>query len=107
MFIKKMSRIDRLVVKGKDEALIRLAVKHKQAVRLKALEGMAQLGGGRCFERAIACLQDADPTIRCAAAQALLKMDAEKSRPAIMEQLRIEKDPQVRHALRELMSKME
>jgi len=105
MFIKRMSRIDRLVVKGKDEALIRLAVKHKQAVRLKALEGMARLGGERCFERAAACLNDPDPTVRCAAARALYQMDGGKCRPAIEKQLRSEADPQVRHALREALEK--
>lgn len=102
----RRSRIERLVIRGKDEALAKMCVDHKQAVRLKALEGMAQLGGDKCFERAAVCLSDPDPAIRCAAAQALAQINAEKGRQAIAGQLREERDPQVRHALREVMAQI-
>lgn len=106
MFGNKLSKIDKLVEKKKGDALAPLGLDKKQEVRLKAIQGMGQVGGDTCYNMLVTCLRDADPIVRSAAASALAQLADPRARGHIEHQLKAETDPQVRDHMKAALSKI-
>ena len=106
MFGNKLLKIDRLVEKKKGDALAPLGLDKKQEVRLKAIQGMGQVGGESCYNMLVTCLRDADPMVRSAAAAALSQMGNPRARGHIEHQLKAETDPQVRDNMKAALGRI-
>lgn len=106
MLGSSLSKVEKLVRKGKANELIRLTDDKDSALRLKAIEGLGKVGGFAGLNALITLLRDTDPAIRIAAAKALEEQGDVKSRTHVEYQLKNEQDEKVKEALRSALAKI-
>ena len=83
--MSKLDKVTKLVEKGKEAPLIKLAGDKDKEVRLAAIEAMGRIGKDDSFNAMVPdMLTDEDPDIRAAAATALGVMEKDEKVVAAM-----------------------
>ena len=105
--MSKLDKIAKLVEKGKEAPLIKLAGDKDKETRLAAIEAMGRIGKDDSFNAMVpSMLIDEDPDIRAAAATALGVMKNAHASAHLRYYLEREKDEKVGAALKAAISNL-
>ncbi|MBN1551732.1 HEAT repeat domain-containing protein [bacterium] len=99
MFGNKMNLVEKAIKKNNASTLIGLCNNKDQEVCLSAIAGLGEVGGETAANFMIANLQNTDPKIRTAIAQALGVLGDMHTKAFVSAQMSKEDNPDVRKAL--------
>ena len=99
MFGNKMNLVEKAIKKNNASTLIGLCNNKDQEVCLSAIAGLGEVGGEAAANFMIANLQNTDPKIRTAIAQALGVLGDMHTKAFVSAQMSKEENPDVRKAL--------
>lgn len=106
MFGNKMNAVEKAVKKGNIGALIELSDNKDKEVSFAAITGLAGLGGDDASHYLIRRLQDPDPNMRIAVAQALGQIANKHTKAFLSAQMQKEQDPKVKQVMQHEMGKI-
>ena len=106
MFSNKLGHVEKAISKKHVSTLIGLSSDKDQEVCLAAIAGLGDVGGDEAMNHLISCLQNTNPKVRIAAAQALGELGDKHSKAFVSSQMNKEEDPDVRQALSKALSKI-
>ncbi|MBE0600975.1 MAG: HEAT repeat domain-containing protein [Firmicutes bacterium] len=106
MFGNKMNQVEKAIAKSKTSSLIDLCGDKDADVCLAAIAGLGSVGGDDASNFLISHLQDADPKMRIAIAQALGALGDMHTKAYESAQLSKEKNPDVQEALRKTLGQI-
>jgi len=104
MFGSKMSKVEKAVEKQNAKALIDLAGAKDLELQLAAILGLSKVGGDDTTNYLITKLNDANPQIRTAVAQALGTLGDMHTKAHLSAQIARETDASVREAMSKAMA---
>ncbi len=104
MFGSKMSKVERAIERKDALKLIALADSRDQAISLAAITGLGTVGGDDAANYLTTLIQNAEPEIRIAVAQALGMIGDMHTKAFLSAQLGKETEPKVREAIGTAMS---
>ena len=106
MFGNKMNAVEKAIKKNHIPALIELSDNKEEDISLKAIAGLGSTGGDDASHYLVTRLQDTDPKIRAAVAQALGDIANKHTKAFLASQLKKEEDETVKQALLDAMVKI-
>ena len=106
MFGNKLGHVEKAITKKHVSTLIHLCADKDQEVCLAAIAGLGAVGGDDAMNYLISCLQNTDPKVRIAGAQALGELGDKHSKAFVSAQMGKEENPEVREALSKALSKI-
>jgi len=106
MFGNKLAKVEKLVAKGKADALIPLTADKSEEVRLAAVRGLGRCDDDNAFNALVPLVHASEASMRVAAISALADMGRPTGRVHIEHQMRVEKDSQVLTAMQNALSKL-
>ncbi len=106
MFGNKKNAVEKALKKGNVGALIDLSDNKDQEISFAAIVGLAELGGDDASHYLIRRLQDPDPNMRIAVAQALGQIANKHTKAFLSAQLQKEQDPKVKQVMQHEMGKI-
>ncbi len=98
--MSKLEKVEKDIEKGKESALLKLALDKDHEVRLAAIAGLGKVGKDDSFNALISMLSDEDPAIRAASAEALGVMNNEHADAHLRHHLEHETDETVKRAIK-------
>ncbi len=106
MFGSKLSKIEKLVEKKKDDELSKLAESKDSEVQLAAIAGLGKVRGEAGFNMLVSLLRSPESKVRIAVAHAMAEYADSKLRAHIEHLLKSEADQQVIAALHDALGKI-
>jgi HEAT repeat protein len=104
MFGNNLSKVEKAIQKNNPSALVELAEGKDAEQKIAAILGLGKLGGENAINYLVTKLNDADPKIRIAVAQALGAIADPHTKAHVSAQRNRETDSQVREALSKAMA---
>lgn len=102
----KLDKVNKLIEKGNEKGLLKLAGDKDKEVKLAAIGGLGKVGKDDSFNVMITFLIDPDADIRAAAAAALGTMGNNHANAHLRYHLNNEKDPKVIEAMKVAISSL-
>ena len=107
MFGNKLAKVEKLVAKGKADALIPLTADKGEEVRLAAVRALGRCDDDNAFNALVPLLNHSDESVRSHASNALGKMGLPKARTFLLHRKDAEKDAGVLKAIAEALHQIE
>ena len=106
MFGNKLAKVEKLISKGKADALISLTADKNEEVRLAAVRGLGRCDDDNAYNALVPLVHAPEASMRIASITALADMNRPSARVHIEHQMRVEKDTQVLNAMQNALSRL-